>query len=294
MSAIEDFLNYLKADRGYSLQTVRSYSDSLLSFEIFFRSLDAQLTWERIDVDVIRRWMSVEAERCKTSRTICKELSALRSFYKYLLRTKRIEKNPMRLVSNPKMTVPLPIFLKQSEIDELFDQVIFPDTNEGLRDRTILLLFYHTGIRVSELVGLNRSAINLMQRELKVTGKRNKQRIVPFGEELENALNVYLLRRDELEAFDPEALFLNAKSKRISVAQVRRVVHQYLALVTTQKKKSPHVLRHTFATAMLNNGADLEAIREILGHESIDTTEVYTHTTFADLKKEYERAHPRA
>lgn len=294
MSAIEDFLNYLKADRGYSLQTVRSYSDSLLSFEIFFRSLDAQLTWERIDVDVIRRWMSVEAERCKTSRTICKELSALRSFYKYLLRTRRIEKNPMRLVSNPKMTVPLPTFLKQSEIDELFDQVIFPDTNEGLRDRTILLLFYHTGIRVSELVGLNRSAINLMQRELKVTGKRNKQRIVPFGEELENALNVYLLRRDELEAFDPEALFLNAKSKRISVAQVRRVVHQYLALVTTQKKKSPHVLRHTFATAMLNNGADLEAIREILGHESIDTTEVYTHTTFADLKKEYERAHPRA
>lgn len=294
MSAIEDFLNYLKADRGYSLQTVRSYSDSLLSFEIFFRSLDAQLTWERIDVDVIRRWMSVEAERCKTSRTICKELSALRSFYKYLLRTKRIEKNPMRLVSNPKMTVPLPTFLKQSEIDELFDQVIFPDTNEGLRDRTILLLFYHTGIRVSELVGLNRSAINLMQRELKVTGKRNKQRIVPFGEELENALNVYLLRRDELEAFDPEALFLNAKSKRISVAQVRRVVHQYLALVTTQKKKSPHVLRHTFATAMLNNGADLEAIREILGHESIDTTVVYTHTTFADLKKEYERAHPRA
>ena len=294
MSAIEDFLNYLKADRGYSLQTVRSYSDSLLSFEIFFRSLDAQLTWERIDVDVIRRWMSVEAERCKTSRTICKELSALRSFYKYLLRTKRIEKNPMRLVSNPKMTVPLPTFLKQSEIDELFDQVIFPDTNEGLRDRTILLLFYHTGIRVSELVGLNRSAINLMQRELKVTGKRNKQRIVPFGEELENALNVYLLRREELEAFDPEALFLNAKSKRISVAQVRRVVHQYLALVTTQKKKSPHVLRHTFATAMLNNGADLEAIREILGHESIDTTEVYTHTTFADLKKEYERAHPRA
>ena len=294
MSAIEDFLNYLKADRGYSLQTVRSYSDSLLSFEIFFRSLDAQLTWERIDVDVIRRWMSVEAERGKTSRTICKELSALRSFYKYLLRTKRIEKNPMRLVSNPKMTVPLPTFLKQSEIDELFDQVIFPDTNEGLRDRTILLLFYHTGIRVSELVGLNRSAINLMQRELKVTGKRNKQRIVPFGEELENALNVYLLRRDELEAFDSEALFLNAKSKRISVAQVRRVVHQYLALVTTQKKKSPHVLRHTFATAMLNNGADLEAIREILGHESIDTTEVYTHTTFADLKKEYERAHPRA
>lgn len=294
MSAIEDFLNYLKADRGYSLQTVRSYSDSLLSFETFFRSLDAQLTWERIDVDVIRRWMSVEAERCKTSRTICKELSALRSFYKYLLRTKRIEKNPMRLVSNPKMTVPLPTFLKQSEIDELFDQVIFPDTNEGLRDRTILLLFYHTGIRVSELVDLNRSAINLMQRELKVTGKRNKQRIVPFGEELENALNVYLLRRDELEAFDPEALFLNAKSKRISVAQVRRVVHQYLALVTTQKKKSPHVLRHTFATAMLNNGADLEAIREILGHESIDTTEVYTHTTFADLKKEYERAHPRA
>lgn len=294
MTVVEDFLSYLRADRGYSLQTVSTYRESLVAFEIFFRSIDSQLTWERIDVDIVRRWMATLAERGKTSRTICKELSALRSVYKYLLRLQRIEHNPMRLVSNPKMTVPLPTFLKQSEIDKLFDEVIFPKTDEGLRDRTILLVFYHTGVRLSELVGLNLEAVRLSMNELKVVGKRNKQRIVPFGKELKAALDCYLARRVAVDALDADALFLNTKGRRISREQVRQVVKKYLALVTTQKKKSPHVLRHTFATVMLNNGADLEAIREILGHESIDTTEVYTHTTFADLKKEYERAHPRA
>ena len=169
----------------------------------------------------------------------------------------------------------------------------YPEGFEGQRDRLVLLTFYHTGIRLSELRGLDVSDVDLMRGELKVTGKRNKQRIVPFGEELCSALKTYVELRGQMACADG-ALFVTLKGKRMTKVQVYGLVRHYLSLVTTQKKKSPHVLRHTFATAMLNHGADLEAIRDLLGHESIRTTEVYTHTTFADLKKEYERAHPRA
>ena len=209
---------------------------------------------------------------------------------------KLVEKNPMRLIHGPKAHKPLPSFLKESEVTRLFDDVEYPDTFDGLRDRTILLTFYHTGIRLSELVGLNVADVNLSSGELKVTGKRNKQRVVPFGEELRQALKHYIDQRKEqlADGVDAGCLFLNNKKERIGKSMVRTIVVHYLSLVTTMKKRSPHVLRHTFATEMLNHGADLEAIKELLGHESVATTEVYTHTTFADLKKEYQLAHPRA
>ena len=293
MIAVEDFLNYLAADRGYSLQTLATYREALTSFRIFYTSISQELNWQTIDADIVRRWMAAEMERGRSARTVAKKLSALRSFYKYLLRMERTDHDPVRLVKNPKIHIPLPTFLKQSEIDRLFDQVTFPDDFEGLRDRTILLTFYHTGVRVSELIGLDPGNVHLDENELKVTGKRNKQRIIPFGQELKEALQHYMQVRDELFP-DEDPLFISTQARRLTKGKVLAIVKQYLSLVTTQKKKSPHVLRHTFATAMLNNGADLEAIKELLGHESISTTEVYTHTTFADLKKEYERAHPRA
>lgn len=300
MQAVEDFLRYMAADRGASQRTLVTYRDSLQRLEDYFTALDTQLTWETLDADVVRRWMMHEMDRGQNARTVCKDLSAARSLYKYLLRMERIERDPLRLVKNPKQHAPLPTFLKQSEVDRLFDDVNFPETPEGLRDRTILLTFYHTGVRVSELTGLDMNSVHLENRELKVTGKRNKQRIIPFGEELAQALTLYMdgrraeTQNETVETADRKALFTGRKGQRITVPTVQNIVRRYLALVTTQKKKSPHVLRHTFATAMLNNGADLEAIKELLGHESISTTEVYTHTTFADLKKEYELAHPRA
>lgn len=290
----EDFLSYLAADRGYSPRTLATYKESLTSFEIFFRSIDEQLTWQTIDSDIIRRWMATRMQRGSDARTVAKDLAAIRSLYKYLLRMQRTDHDPSRRVHNPKIHTPLPTFLKQSEIDRLFDEVTFPDTPEGLRDRTILLTFYHTGIRVSELTGLNIGSVDLQQGELSVIGKRNKQRIVPFGKELEESLRELIGQKQTNETGNTSPLFLGPRGKRITEEQARAVVRKYLSLVTTQKKKSPHVLRHTFATAMLNNGADLEAIKQLLGHQSITTTEVYTHTTFADLKKEYERAHPRA
>lgn len=293
MSDIEDFLNYLAADRGYSLRTLECYREALNSFRIFYQSISEELNWNVIDADIVRRWMAAEMERGRSARTIAKKLSALRSFYKYLLRMEKVDHDPVRLVKNPKIHIPLPTFLKQSEVDRLFDQVEFPETYEGLRDRTILLTFYHTGVRVSELIGLTAVDIHTDERELKVTGKRNKQRIIPYGKELADAFQTYRTERNDLFGEEP-AFFLDAKGQPMTKGKVLKIVKHYLSLVTTQKKKSPHVLRHTFATAMLNNGADLEAIKELLGHESISTTEVYTHTTFADLKKEYERAHPRA
>ena len=294
MEVIKPFLTYLAGDRGYSPRTVATYHDCLTHFQAYFRSKDESLDWHTLDEDVVRSWMVHEMERGTDARTVSKALSALRSLYRYLLRTARVERDPVRLVHNPKVHAKLPTFVRQAEMDRLFDDTPFPDTYEGERDRTILLTFYSTGIRLSELTGLTLADVDCRAGELKVTGKRNKQRIVPFGPDLQQAMQHYLQRRCATFADAPRALFLTAKGKPVSQQQVAKWVKQYLSLVTTQKKKSPHVLRHTFATVMLNNGADLEAIKELLGHAGIATTEVYTHTTFAELVKEYQQAHPRA
>lgn len=296
MKEVDNFLDYLLSDRGYSQRTIVTYQAALCSFETFFLQIESSLTWQTIDTDVVRRWMAAEMKRGNEARTISKELSALRSFYKYMLRMGWIKRSPMYRIQNPKSSEKLPTFLRQKEIDQLFDDVVFPDGYKGIRDYTILMTLYHTGVRLSELIGLNMMDVNMERQELKVTGKRNKQRIIPFGRELTDVLRTYINCRKGLEegVETGDALFLSTKMKRISTSQVEQLVNHYLSLVTSQKKRSPHVLRHTFATAMLNNGADLEAIKELLGHESVTTTEVYTHTTFADLKKEYKLAHPRA
>ncbi len=291
---VDDFLAYMAGDRGCSQGTLRTYRESLEKVAEYFASLDEGLDWKSVDADVIRRWMASEMRQGHTARTVGKDLSALRSFYKYLLRVGRVESDPVRTVRNPKAHAPLPVFLKASEMDRLFDDVEFPDGYEGTRDRAILLTFYTTGLRVSELAGLDIGRVDLHRGELKVTGKRNKQRIVPFGAELREELQKHLTLRLAQPTEERNALFTDKRGRRMTTAQIRTMVRAYLSLVTTQKKRSPHVLRHTFATAMLNNGADLEAIKELLGHESISTTEVYTHTTFAELKKEYQQAHPRA
>ena len=294
MNEIDDFINYLLADKGYSKLTAKEYRSALQSLQIFYRSLDNQLTWYTLDADVVRQWMAREMARGENARTISKQLSGVRSFYKYMRRIGRMDHSPVTAVKSPKIHPKLPSFLRNSEVNQLFDDIDYPSDYEGMRDRTILLTFYHTGIRLAELIGLDVEDIDLNQRELKVTGKRNKQRIVPFSVELANAFRAYLPVRQAYVSTDAGALFFNRRKLRIDRRRVGLIVKNYLSLVTTQRKKSPHVLRHTFASAMLNNGADLEAIKELLGHESVATTEVYTHTTFADLKKQYKLAHPRA
>ncbi|EJX05610.1 tyrosine recombinase XerC [gut metagenome] len=290
---VADFLAYLAADRGYSAETIATYSRDLYHFEQYLGSLDEALDWNTVDADVVRRWMMECMSGGLGPRAMKRALSALRSFYKYLLRLEIVERDPMQLVQNPKAPKTLPCFVKETEMDRLLDGIVYPDNVEGLRDRTILLTFYTTGVRVSELVGLDRENVDLAIGELKVTGKRNKQRIIPFGMELSEALRQYMEATTTQINGGQGALFLDGKGRRLTVAKVREVVRHYLSLVTTQKRKTPHVLRHTFATVMLNHGADLEAVKELLGHESLATTEIYTHTSFAELKKEYEKAHPR-
>lgn len=290
----EIFLEYMAGDRGCSPDTLIAYKSSLNAFRRFFTSLDSQLTWLTVDSDVVRRWMALLMKRGVSARSVKRSLSTLRSFYKYLLLTGRAATDPMLRVQNPKASEPLPAFFKQKEMDRLFDIVKFPDNFEGRRDKLILLTFYTTGLRISELIGMDREDVSVAAGELKVTGKRNKQRIVPFGDELKEAMKAYIPERDSIAGTSSSAFFIDSKGMRISQIKVRKCVKEYMSMVTTQKKRTPHVLRHTFATVMLNNGADLEAVRELLGHESLSTTEIYTHTSFTELRKVYETAHPRS
>lgn len=293
MELVKHFLEYLIADRGYSPRTVATYRDDLIAFGNYFRKLDGGLTWQTVDSDVVRGWIVAETDRSVSPRTVKRALSSLRSFFRYLVRTGAITRNPMLRVQNPKTGSVLPAFVREQEMDRLFDDVVFPASGKGQRDRLILLTFYTTGVRISELIGLDVADVSLTAGELKVTGKRDKQRIIPFGSELAREMAAYIGGREDRDVFGAP-LFTNAAGRRIGQAEVRRTVRKYLSMVTMQKKKSPHVLRHTFATVMLNNGAEIEAVKELLGHESLSTTQIYTHTTFAELKKEYEHAHPRA
>ena len=291
----EDFLNYLRYERNRSELTVRRYGQCLKDFESYFKNRDSQLSWESVDSDIIRDWMESLMDKGDMASTVNNCLSAVRSFFRFALSRGLVARDPAHNMKGPKKQKPLPQFVRDDEMDRLIDQPeMWGESYREFRARTIIILLYETGIRLAELLGLNDADVDMTACQLKVTGKRNKQRIVPFGHELATLLADYMRLRDEQTLKQEPALFLNDKGRRISKAQVERIVHEGLSKVTTMKKRSPHVLRHSFATAMLNNGAGLESVRKLLGHESVATTEIYTHTTFEQLKRVYENAHPRA
>ncbi len=292
---IEDFLSYLRYERNRSELTVRNYEKSLRDFEAYFKNRESHLSWESVDSDLIRDWMESMMDKGDMASTVNNSLSAVRSFFRFALARGLVEKDPAYAVKGPKKRKPLPQYVRESEMDRLIDlPEVWGDSMKDVRARTIIILFYETGIRLAELVALDDQDVDFGMHQLKVTGKRNKQRIIPFGAELEETLRRYMKQRDEQIVKQEQALLLNDKGQRVTRYQVASVVKRYLSLVTTMKKRSPHVLRHSFATAMLNNGAGLESVRKLLGHESVATTEIYTHTTFEQLKRVYENAHPRA
>ncbi|MCH5307749.1 MAG: tyrosine-type recombinase/integrase [Prevotella sp.] len=291
----EDFLNYLRYERNRSELTVCRYGQCLRDFESYFKNRDSQLSWESVDSDIIRDWMESMMDKGDMASTVNNCLSAVRSFFRFALSRRLVSRDPAHNIKGPKKQKPLPQFVREAEMDRLIDQDgMWGDSYRDLRARTIIILFYETGIRLSELLGLNDEDVDLNARQLKVTGKRNKQRIVPFGQELATALETYIRERDAQSLRLEAGLFLDDKGRRIRKSQVESIVQQGLSKVTTLKKRSPHVLRHSYATAMLNNGSGLESVRKLLGHESVATTEIYTHTTFEQLKRVYETAHPRA
>lgn len=291
---IGEFLDYLRFEKNRSELTVSSYAEDLKAFEAYFKNLDMLLSWETVDADVIRGWMESMMDKGNRATSVNRRLSALRSFYRYVLAHQKVARDPSRMIKGPKKAKPLPQFLKEEEMNRLLDVVEWGDDFEGVRARTMLMTFYETGIRLSELTGLDDTAIDWANHAVKVLGKRNKQRIIPLGEELEHTLLIYIRVRDEQVKAGNGALFVTRKGERMSGDQVRNEVKRCLSLVSTLSKRSPHVLRHTFATAMLNHEAGLESVKKLLGHESLSTTEIYTHTTFEQLKRVYQEAHPRA
>ena len=295
MLMIEDFLDYLRYERNRSDLTVRNYEESLRGLESYFKNRENHLSWESVDSDLIRDWMESMMDKGDMASTVNNRLSAVRSFFRFALSRGLVANDPAHHVKGPKKKKPLPQFVREGDMDRLMDvPEMWNDNYKDMRARTIILLFYTTGIRLAELIGLDDQDVDFVNHQLKVTGKRNKQRIVPFGEELEHALKEYVTQRDGQPLKRESALFLNDKGCRMKRCQVEQIVKDGLSRVTTMKKRSPHVLRHTFATAMLNNGAGLESVRKLLGHASVATTEIYTHTTFEQLKRVYKDAHPRA
>lgn len=293
MVTIDDFLDYLRFEKNRSALTVDNYAEDLKAFETYFNSLDDCLTWETVDSDIIRDWMESMMDKGNKATSVNRRLSAVHSFYRYALTRGKVEKDPSRLVTGPKKEKPLPQFLKEDEMNRLLDDIEWGDDFESVRARTVLMTFYETGIRLSELVGLDDAAIDWNNHTVKVLGKRNKQRIIPMGEELEHTLYKYIGVRNEQIRAEDTALFVTSKGKRMTSDQVRNEVKRNLSRVSTLRKRSPHVLRHTFATAMLNHKAGLESVKNLLGHESLSTTEIYTHTTFEQLKRVYQESHPR-
>lgn len=294
MMYIDLFSDYLKLERNYSERTIESYRRDLKLFEAFVRSRDEGLDLLSSDSDIIRNWVVDMMENGTQPSTVNRKLSTLRSFYRFLRARGVVSSSPVSRIKGPKGRKPLPQFVRESEMDRLLDETDLGEGLTGKLNRAIIATFYETGIRLAELIGLDDKDVDFASQTIKVTGKRDKQRIIPFGNELAEILVCYIQARDELETREVGPLFVDLKGNRVSRYKVYSLVRDSLAKVSSVKKKSPHVLRHTFATTMLNHHAELGAVKELLGHESISTTEIYTHTTSEELKTIYKQAHPRA
>lgn len=291
------FLDYLRYERNYSECTLKAYGKDLGEFERYVvesaeyesGSFDPKV----IDADMVRNWIVSLLDRKISPRSVNRKLSSLKSYFKYLMKRGVISANPLRLVTGPKMKKPLPSFVRDEAMEQLLDEKQENESFENVRDRLILEMLYDTGMRRSELVGIRNADIDFEAMQLRVTGKRNKQRLIPFAEGLKKKMDAYIeMRRREVGA-DGEWFLVRKDGKAVSAAMVYKTVHKQLSEIPTLAKRSPHVLRHSFATSMLNNGAELTAVKELLGHSSLASTSVYTHTTFEELKKVY-HAHPRA
>ncbi len=258
---VSEFLDYLKFEKNRSLHTVTNYCRDLHLFKAYARQCDENVSWQTVDADLIRSWMETMMDEGGSATSINRRLSSLRSFFRFAVSRGRMVKNPACRLKGPKKGKPLPQYLQEQEIDRLLDDEYWDGSFADVRSRAIILTFYSTGIRLSELTGLDDSSVDFRARKLKVLGKRNKERIVPFGTELANALNDYIKKRNEFVCPVSAALFVTDKGARMQNWQVERDVKRNLSKVTTMKKRSPHVLRHSFATAMLNNGAGLEGIK---------------------------------
>ena len=292
---IPPFIDYLTFEKRFSEHTIRAYHDDLADFAEYVRVEFGGMDIQRITPAVVRSWLASMKEAGLSSRSVNRKISSLRSFYKYQLRMGVVEQTPMTAIIAPKSAKRLPVFVERTAMEELFEEERFPDDWEGQTDRLLLALLYQTGIRLSELIGLKEGQVDSGNRTIKVLGKGNKERVIPVSAGLASAVTEYMeKKRIVLESPDVEVLLVGPKGRKLYPGYVYRAVRAYLAQVTTIDKKSPHVLRHSFATHLMNAGAELNSVKELLGHASLAATQVYTHNTIEKLKDIYKNAPPKA
>jgi integrase/recombinase XerC len=296
MLLINTFLSYLQFEKRASKHTIVSYRNDLEQFLNYVQKAFPELEWKEIDAGIVRTWIITLMEDKIAPRSINRKMSALKSFYKYHIKMGVFETNPMLLVHSPKVRQRLPQFMEEKDMERLFSEDLFDNNFEGLRDQTIIELFYATGMRLSELRMLTFSDVDLYNNQVKVLGKRNKERIIPFGRTFQNIFNKYVDFYNENFGTPSQNnfVFVNVRGKQLAPKNIYSIVRKYLDMITTIEKRSPHIIRHTFATHLLNRGADLNTIKELLGHSSLAATQVYTHNSIEKLKSIYQQAHPRA
>jgi integrase/recombinase XerC len=290
ITLIKNFLDYLTIEKRYSVHTTVSYKNDLNQFNLYLSESYSGIEFQKVEMIHVRSYMVHLLESKLAKSTVARKVSSIKSLYKFMKKEQLISSSPIQLLETPKLDSRLPVFLKEEEVVNLFEEFKFEDSFSGKRDKMILYLFYQTGIRLSELIGLK--DVDVRNGELKVLGKRNKERIIPLSNNIQPLIDQYLNLKDEL-GFKKKYFFVNDNGNKLYEKFVYRKVNYYLSMVSSKQKKSPHILRHTFATHMLNNGADLNSIKEILGHENLSATQVYTHNTFQKLKSIHKQSHPR-
>lgn len=294
MNHISDFIGYIQHEKRYSINTVQAYKRDLEQFFLYLSSNYDAHDIVSINHLQIRSWLASLKEDDLLSKSINRKISTLKSFYKYLLKKQVIRTSPMSKIISPKNAKRLPVFVNETNMDQLLNQIEFPDDFEGRTERLIIELLYQTGMRRAELIGLTLDSVQLNQRIIKVLGKGNKERILPILPALAILIDAYIHERNQLTVIDHRFLLVLKNGKALYPKYVYNVVQKYLSITTTLDKRSPHVLRHTFATHLLNQGADLNAVKELLGHANLTATQIYTHNTIDKLKEIHKKAHPKA
>ncbi|MBI2282861.1 MAG: tyrosine-type recombinase/integrase [Bacteroidetes bacterium] len=290
---LQPFLDYLKFEKRYSQHTLLSYQNDLEQFFAYLASQFDAPALNKVTSLYIRSWLAELKDGGLSSKSINRKISTLRSFFKYQMKTDVLQQTPMTTVTAPRVNKRLPVFVEQKDMAILFEHVAFSDDWQGRTERLVLQLFYYTGMRLSELINLKESQLDAAQSQVKVLGKGNKERILPVSAELMRALLDYVQDKPIKES-EIHQVFVTEKGKALQPRSVYAFVKKHLAQVTTIQKKSPHILRHSFATHLMNNGAELNAVKELLGHSSLAATQIYTHNTIEKLKEVFQKAHPKA
>ena len=287
------FLAYLQFEKRYSIHTITAYSNDLIQFFDFVETQYEGIPFTQLTGTMVRSWLASMKEVEMTGKTLNRKISSLKSFFKYQIQQGQLVKSPMETVISPKISKRLPVFVAENDMEQMLLNLSFAEGWKGFTEKMVIQLFYATGMRLSELIQCKENQLDISKRVIKVVGKGNKERILPISPELATSLKNYIAEKPS-EAIGNSHLFVTEKGKALQPRAVYTFVKFHLSQVTTLQKKSPHVLRHSFATHLMNNGADLNAVKELLGHSSLAATQVYTHNTIEKLKEVFSKAHPKA